>query len=145
MNKRNVNPEEGLLQHLGWGPGMVGACASPQSRGQVAGWVGVGRGEHRLRQETALTLQCQMPRKVAETRLKFFRLFLLLLGLEFPCLVSQKSKEPPPGGPESDAPRPEGWTLTATAEGPLQVSCAAGQCMCVHAGVLMCMRVSAQG
>lgn len=47
--------------------------------------------------ETALTLQCQMPRKVAGVRLKVFRLFLLLLGLESPGWLSQKSKEPPPG------------------------------------------------
>lgn len=95
--------------------------------------------------EMALTLQCQMPRKVAGVRLKVFRLFLLLLGLESPGSVSQKSKEPPPGGPESDAPCPEAWTSMPTGEGPLQVSCATGQCACVRAGVRVCVRIFAQG
>lgn len=56
--------------------------------------------------ERALTLQCQMPQKVAGVRLKVFRLFLLLLGLGSPRWVSQKSKEPPSWGARVRCPTP---------------------------------------
>lgn len=56
--------------------------------------------------EMALTLQCQMPRKVAGVRLKVFRLFLLLLVLGSPRWVSQKSKEPPSWGARVRCPLP---------------------------------------
>lgn len=95
--------------------------------------------------EMALTLQCQMPRKVAGVRLKVFRLFLLLLGLGSPRWVSQKSKEPPSWGAESDAPCPEGSTLMPTGEGPLQVSCAAGHHMCMCVQVCVCVCVGLRG
>lgn len=47
--------------------------------------------EQRVDKEMALTLQCQMPRKVAGVTLKVFR-FSLLLALRSHRWVSQKSK-----------------------------------------------------
>lgn len=145
MSGRKVSPEEGLLQRSGVGPWHSAALAQwgvgslpsePGGRlqeGQEQGG-GVNMGPDK---EMALTLQCQMPRKVAGVRLKVFRLFLLLLGS-----LSPKSKEPPPWRPESDAPCPEGWTLMPIGEGPLQVSCAVGQCACVCAGMHVCVCAS---
>lgn len=50
----------------------VGVGSLPSKPGgQTAGAGGVDVGPNK---EMALTLQCQMPRKVAEIRLKFFRL-----------------------------------------------------------------------
>lgn len=67
----------------------------PGAQGQEGQEQGVDTGPNK---EMALTLQCQMPQKVAGVRLKVFMLFLLFLGLGSPRWVSQKSKEPPPGG-----------------------------------------------
>lgn len=139
---RKVSPEEGLLQRPGRGSGTGGGGSgslTSEPGEQVAGGAGAGRVDTGPEKEMALTLQCQMPRKVAGVRLKVFRLFLLLLGLGSPRWVSQKSKEPPSWGAESDAPCPEGSTLMPTGEGPLQVSCAAGHHVCVCAGVCVCL------
>lgn len=66
-------------RHHGWGWGGQPPLGA---RGQVAGGAGAGSGvDTSPDKEMALTLQCQMPRKVAGVRLKVFRLFLLLLGL----------------------------------------------------------------
>lgn len=94
-------PGEGLW-HGGGGGGL-----SWEPRMQVARRAGTGVDTGRDK-EMALTLQCQMPRKVAGVTLKVFRLSLLL-ALWSPCWVSQSPNSPSPGGPESGAPgRPEG-------------------------------------
>lgn len=60
-------------------------------------------------------------------------------------LVVPKVQRAPSWEPESDAPCPEGWTLMPIGEGPLQISCATGQCTCVCAGMHVCVCVSVQG